>query len=185
MKLAVPFLVALAACSGSSLEERAARHAAAVLGEPLSALRVTTQSDLTGERHSFHLVTRDDGPSLVVVLPAEGAPFDSTTEDAFDRVARDEGAVEHLSRIGAERVALWFAVLGGGKCPLPVSDDAHFAKVEALPDGGLRLSYPAGRSAEMTRTCTIELDKDGGLRDAHVVEERAASVSVRTWGSGT
>jgi hypothetical protein len=156
-----------------------------VLGEPLSGLRVTLQSDLTGERHSFHLVTREGGPPLIVVLPTEGEPFDSTTEDAFDRVARGERAVEHLSRIGAERVALWFAVLGGGRCPLPVTDDAHFARTEPLPDGGVRLTYPAGKSAEMTRTCTIELAKDGSLRDAHVVEERAASVSVRSWRSGT
>jgi hypothetical protein len=178
-------LVGVAACSGSSLEERAARHASAVLGEPVSELRVTHQSDLTAEHHSFHLVTRDDGPSLLVVLPEGGPAFDSRTEGAFDRVAKSEGAVENLSRIGAERVALWFATLGGGKCPMPASDDAHFATVERLPDGALRLSYPAGKSAEMTRTCTIELEPDGTLRDAHVIEQRAASVSALSWRSGT
>ncbi len=186
MRYAPLLLVALAACSGSSLEDRAARHAAAVLGEPVSALRVTHQSDLTTDQHSFHLVTHDGGAPLLVVVPGDGAPFDSRTEGAFERVATAEGAVENLSRLGAERVALWFATLGGGRCPMPSTDAPHFAKVERLPDGGLRLSYPAGTTPEMSRTCTIELEPDGSLRDAHVVEQRAASsVSARSWRSGT
>ena len=178
-------LVGVVACASSSLEERAARHAAAVLGEPVSELRVTLQSDLTADRHSFHLVTRDEGPSLLVVLPTDGAPFDSRSEGAFDRVARAEDAARNLSRIGAERVALWFASLGGGRCPLPLADEAKWATVDRLPDGGVRISYPAGKTEEMTRTCTFELNADGTVRDAHLVEQRAASVSARSWRRGT
>lgn len=174
-----------AACSHASSEDRAARHAAARFGVPAGSLRVTNQSDLTGERHDFLLVTRAGLPPLVVVVPARGEPFDGDSKGAFDRVARGEDAVRRLSRIGAERVALWFAALGGGRCPMPASDDAHFARVERLADG-VRISYPAGNTAEFKRTCAIELAADGSLRDARLVEQKAsaAGASSRPWRSG-
>src|SRR5688572_25102603 len=108
MKLRLLLLSLLWACSNGSSDDRVARHAAGRLGVDASELRVTAQSDLRGERHRFHLVSRDGAPALVVVETEGGELFDARTEGAFDRVARAEDAAERLQRHGAERVALWF-----------------------------------------------------------------------------
>ena len=177
--LAVSVATGLAAC-GRGNEDRALHYAMAKLGKPASALRVTTRTDLTGSENDFFLVTPDNGPSLVVVVPSVGAIFDAQTPDAFDRVTRTEHAAERLSQIGAERVAGWFGALGGGACPPPTLDLPHFAEVTQSPDGGVQLSYPAGieRKLGVERTCVIELGPDGALKSAHTVNAsspRAAS----------
>jgi hypothetical protein len=178
--------VAVAAVVGCSslrdgTDERAARHAAGRLGVPTAQLRVTSQSDLTSPLHTFQLVVAEDGESLVVVVPRKGEPFDARTEGAFDRVAREESAARNLSRLGAERVALWFAVLGGERCPLPASNQAKFTTVERLPDGGVRITYSAGKTGTTERTCLIELEADGSLREGRLVERPTAVNAARAW----
>jgi hypothetical protein len=173
-----------AGCSslGDGADERAARHAAARLGVPASQLRVTAQTDLTSPFHTFNLVVAEDGRSLVVVQPRDGEPFDAEAEGAFERVARDEDAVKNLSRLGAERVALWFAVLGGERCPMPTSNAAKFTTVQRLSDG-VRITYDAGKNGTIERTCLIELAADGSLREGRLVERPTAATSSRAWRS--
>jgi hypothetical protein len=174
----------IAACTDGGTDDRARRHAAARLGADPSALRVTAQSDLNSELHTFHLVTSPAHPPLVVVVPSSGAPFDSETEGAFERVARAEQAAARLGRIGAERVALWFAALGGKVCPLPSSDQAHFATVERFAEG-VKIRYPAGKNTSGTRTCEITLAPDGSLAAARLLEQASAPTASRTWKNGT
>jgi hypothetical protein len=172
--------VAVGACGGSDAEQgRVARHAAAVLGIPASALRITARSDLASDRHAFYLVTPPTGASLVVVVPHDGALFDSRTPDAFTRVARAEQAVTRLSHLGAERVAAWFGALGGGACAPPPVDQAHFATVTRPDGGGAELSYHV-----QNLTCTINLDADGALVTARQVTTSAPNASTtRSWKS--
>jgi hypothetical protein len=181
---AIAFLSAmtLAACSGDASDERARRHAAARLKADPASLRVTSQSDLDSQRHVFHLVTSDANPPLLVVIPRTGEPFDGETENAFTRVARAEEATARLSQIGAERIALWFGGLGNKVCPMPASDQAHFADVERLPSG-IRVSYPAGKNSAGKRTCEIDLAPDGSLSSARLVEQQTSTAS-RSWKSG-
>lgn len=143
---------------------------------------MTSQSDLTSPGHTFQLVVADDGQTLMVVVPEKGQPFDARDYNAFDRVAVGENAARNLSRLGAERVAMWFAVLGGERCPLPASTAAKFTTVERLDDG-VRISYDAGKNGTTERTCVIELGPDGSLRDGHVVERPTAATASRTWRS--
>lgn len=182
--LITTLLAAAAGCSSlrDGADERAARHAAGRLGVPAAQLRVTSQTDLTSPLHTFQLVVADDGQSLVVVVPQKGEPFDARTEGAFDRVAREEDAVRNLSRLGAERVALWFAVLGGERCPLPPSNQAKFTTVEKLEDG-VRITYSAGRTGMTERTCLIELAADGSLREGRLIERPTAANAARAWRS--
>src|SRR5262249_40861951 len=134
----------------------------------------------TGAHHSFQLVTRDGAPVLVVVVPEKGELFDSKTPGAFDRVAKSEDAAAHLSQLGAERVALWFATLTG-KCPMPSSDEAHFVAVER-DAGTVRLSYPVGEKGHgISRTCTIELNGDGSLKSGKLTETREPETTARGW----
>lgn len=170
---------ALAACARGD-DDRVTRYAMARLGKPAASLRITPRTDLTGAEHTFYLVTPDVGPSLVVVVPSVGPIFDARTADAFDRVARAEHADERLSQLGAERVAAWFGALGGGACPPPPLDQAHFAAVTHNSDGGVTIGYPAGidRKLSVELSCIIELDGDGSLRSGRTIEnpsQRAAS----------
>jgi hypothetical protein len=178
-------LVATTACGAlgeGGLDDRAARHAEVRLNIPRSQLRVTSQSDLTSPGHTFQLVVAENGESLMVVIPDKGDAFDAMTPGAFERVARAEEATRNLSRLGAERVALWFAVLGGERCPLPASNAAKFTLVEKLEDG-VRISYDAGKNGTTERTCRIELNADGSLREGQLVERPTAAAATRAWRS--
>jgi hypothetical protein len=116
-----------------------------------------------------------------VVVPRKGgAPFDSLTPDAFERVTRAEDATRRLSQIGPERVALWFAALGGGRCPMPASDEAHFTEVERLGEGqGVRIAFPVGMTASAERRCVIELGTDGTLGTQRVTEKTRTGPASR------
>ncbi len=155
----------LAACSGDSSEERIAAYAGGRLGVEPGTLRVTSQTELTGNRHRFHLVSREGLPLLVVVEPSSGELFDGKTPGAFDRVARAENATADLGQHGAERVASWFGALGNGACPMPASTNAHFAQTAPGEDGGVTIRYPAGAG----KTCVVLLDADGGLESSRLV----------------
>ena len=178
----VPFLAlaaALAACARGD-EDRVRHYAMAQLGLPAPAMRITPRTELTGDDNDFFQVTADKGRSLVVVVPSVGPIFDARTAGAFDRVARAEHATERLSQLGAERVAAWFGALGGGVCPPPPLDQAHFTEVIRNPDGSVAISYPAGRERKLgvERTCVFELAPDGALKSGRTVEvsaPRAAS----------
>lgn len=170
----------LAACSSSSSSDRIADFAAGRLGVDRGSLRVSSQSDLRGEHHTFHLVSRDGIPVLVVVEPEDGDLFDSKTAGAFDRVARAEQASARLRALGAERVSLWFGALGGGVCPMPSSAEAHFASVERDGDG-VTIRYPAGMDNAVLRTCVVGLASDGSLRQARLVVTPTPQASARSW----
>src|SRR5215470_3796926 len=165
---------ALAACARGD-DDRVTRYAMAELGKPAASLRIAPRTELTGSDDNFYLVTPEKGPSLVVVVPSVGPIFDARTPGAFDRVARAERATERLSQLGAERVAAWFGALGGGVCPPPPLDQAHFTEVTRNPDGSVAISYPAGyeRRLGVERTCVIELAADGALRSGRTVEVSA------------
>jgi hypothetical protein len=171
-----------AACSGDGAEPRVAHYAAFTLGVAPSSMRITAQSDLSSDRHQFFLVNTEHAGDLIVVVAPGGAVFDSHAADAFTRVARAEDAVHRVGQLGAERVAAWFAALGGGKCPPPPTELPHFATTTPMPDGGLRVSYEAAGAHGVRRTCVIELAPDGALAQARVVEEPRAE-SPR-WGGG-
>ncbi len=183
MRLGLFLLVLATACAGPGDDGRVARYAALQLGMSSSDLRVTSQSDLTGESHNFYLVTSAKGPELVVVAPRVGPFFDSRTPDAFSRVARAEDAAARVGQLGAERVASWFAALGGGVCPPPPADQAHFATATRAADGGIRVSYGAPTAQGIQKTCVIDLAPDGGLKQARALEEPRAQ-SSRPWGGG-
>jgi len=181
MRLTVSLALAavIAACARGD-DDRVARYAMAELGKPASALRIAPRTDLTGSEDDFFQVTPDKGPSIIVVVPSAGPIFDSRTAGAFDRVTRAEHAVERLSQLGPERIAAWFGALGGGKCPPPPLDQAHFADVTENPDGSVAIGYPAGieRKLGVELRCVIELGPDGSLRSGHTIEnptQRAAS----------
>jgi hypothetical protein len=178
MRLVLALALGMAACVAESEDARVARYAELRLGVPASALRVTSQSDLTGAKHNFYLVT-GAGQRLIVIAPRSGALFDSRTGGAFSRVAHDEDAARRLGQLGAERIAGWFAALGGGVCPAPPADDAHFATVTPAQDGGVRVSYAAPSTQGITTTCLIELAPDGTLRQARAIEEPRALSPVR------
>jgi hypothetical protein len=165
--------LALGACGRNRQEEQVAQHAAKVLKVPADSLRVTTESELTGGFHDFFLATAQDGKSLVVVAPKKGEMFDARTPDAFDRVSRGEHATERLSQLGAERVASWFAALGGGVCPLPPVDQAHFVEVSRQQDGNVQLSYAA-----LHRICVINLRADGSLASARTADALGPSAAA-------
>lgn len=173
--LALLSVIAIAACGGADSSDRARRFAADKLKTDPGSLRVTSQSDLDSERFSFHLVTSKDHAPLVVVVPHKGDPFDGETEDAFGKVTRAEDAPARLSRIGAERIALWFGALGGKRCPMPASDTAHFASVETLASG-VRISYPVGETR-----CEIDLGSDGSLVSSRLVEQTSTGPTARAW----
>jgi hypothetical protein len=172
-----PCLLALVACSGEGDDGRALRFAATQLGVAASELRVTSQSDLTGARHGFYLISTASGPALVVVVPKQGPLFDSRTPDAFSRVSRAEDAARRIGQLGAERVASWFAALGGGVCPPTPADQPHFATAVRQQDGGVRVTYSAPGAQGLSRSCSIELAPDGALRQARVTEEPRAQGS--------
>jgi hypothetical protein len=175
-------VLALAACSQGDAEPRVTRYAVFALGVAPSAIRVTAQSELTSDRHQFFLVSAEHGGQLIVVAAPGGVLFDSRAADAFTRVARAEDAVQRIGQLGAERVASWYAALGGGRCPPPPADVPHFATTARTPEGGLRLSYEAAGAHGVRRTCVIELAPDGALEQARVVEEPRAERP--RWGEG-
>lgn len=169
----------LAACARGD-DDRVTRYAMAELGKPAASLRVAPRTDLTGSEHSFYQVTPENGPSLLVVVPGVGPIFDARTAGAFDRVSRSEHATDRLFQLGAERVAAWFGALGGGACPPPPLDQAHFADVTTNPDGSVAIGYPAGveRKLGIEMKCVIVLGPDGSLRSGRTIEnpsQRAAS----------
>src|SRR5262249_26604420 len=125
-------------------------------------------------------VSTAKGPALVVIAPRGDALFDSKTPDAFSRVAHAEDAARRIGQLGAERVASWFAALGGGLCPPAPADQAHFATAARAPDGGVRVSYAAA-TAQGRRSCIIDLAPDGALREARTVDEPRAQSS--RWGN--
>jgi hypothetical protein len=181
MKLGPVLLLALATCAGSSDEARIARHAADVLGVPAASLRVMARSDLTGEQHDFYLVTQDGGPSLTVVAPRHGPLFDGRTPDAFTRVARTEDAAARITKLGAERVSLWFAALGGGVCSGPPTEQAHFATVTHDLDGSVHLAYPFPGGPGVEREFSIDLNRDGSLRAARAIDGSAPRAQASPW----
>jgi hypothetical protein len=162
-----------------------ARHAALVLGVAPTSLRVTSQSELQGEEHDFYYVVAESGATLVVVVPRGGEPFDARTPDAFTRVARAEQSTARLSKLGAERVASWFGTLGGGVCPPPPVDQAHFATVTRREGGEVELTYPVGvdRARAVERTCVIELAADGSLKAARTMEVSAPRAGTQWHGT--
>jgi hypothetical protein len=170
----------LVGCTRADPETRVARFAAQALNVPESSVRVTAQTELQGEEHDFYYAVAAAGPSLVVVVPKGGAPFDSRAAGAFDRVARSEQAAAHLSRLGSERVASWFGALGGGVCPPPPADQAHFVTVARRAGGDVELSYRVGatRGQGAQKSCTIALGPDGALRSARMLETSAPRASA-------
>lgn len=168
--------VAATSCSSGGADSSVAHHAAARLGVPADSLRVTSQSDLNGDHHTFYLVTQDHGPSLVVVVPQGGPPFDDRTEGAFDRVSRGENAAARVGQLGSEKIALWYSALGGRVCARPVGDTAHFVTVDTHGDGTVQLSYPTLGE----HTCIIELAADGGLRQGRT-EDATIQAEVPSW----
>jgi hypothetical protein len=165
-------LLLLAGCGARDLDEQARLHAAAMLSAEPSTLRVTPRSDLTTPGTEFFLVTRAGRrPLTVIVRPGEPA-FDAETPGGFDRVARDEDAARRISKLGAERIALWFSAFHRGTCGAPAGDASHFATAEKL-ESGVRIRYPFLVSGG-ARTCIVDLAGDGSLRGAQA-EELAAS----------
>jgi len=182
--LVAVFAAAAAGCFGAGADDRVARHAAAVLGQSPGDLRITSETELTGEAHEFYLVTAPSGRSLLVVVPKKGEIFDARTPDAFSRVARAENAAARLSQLGAERVASWFAALGGS-CPPPPVDQAHFVEVTRQPEGVVQLRYVVGidRSQGIERACVVDLAPDGSLKSSRTLEISGPRASGPSWRS--
>src|SRR5262245_5060832 len=118
------WLIVLAGCGSRAADDQARQYAAAKLQAEAKGLRGTARTDLTTPETEFFLVTREGGKPLTVIVRRGETPFDDETSGGFDRVARDEDAARRVSKLGAERVALWFSAFHPGICGLPLAEAA-------------------------------------------------------------
>jgi hypothetical protein len=166
-------------CGPASAEQRALEHASEHLGVPVASLRVTERSDLSTSRHAVLRISDHNRSKELTVAVARkgGLVVDALEGNAFSRLAAAEHLGSHFDQLGGARVAGWFGALAGGKpCGEPVvASVKEVVQVEALPDGGHRISYRFTDGDKLMR-CRLTISPQGAVREAF---SEAAPVAKR------
>ena len=166
---AAGLMVLASGCTSHDAYAVAGHHAASRLGVAEGGLRVTERSDLSSDRHAvFRITDRGGKRELMVAVPsAGGAVLDSTTPDAFARLARAESLGTRFDQLGTARVAGWFGSFGGSRCGEPTVSKQRGVRMTARPDGGHELSF-AFAGAERVEECDVVLDGHGRVETSTV-----------------
>jgi hypothetical protein len=147
----------------------AAQRATSRLGVAQADLRVTSRSDLSTDRHAVYRITERGGRrQLMVAVASQGqVMLDSSTPDAFARLARAEDLGARFDQFGALRVAGWFGSFGGGTCGEPIVTRTNGVHVRERADGGheLRFAFAGARQVE---ECHLVLDRRGQVESVSV-----------------
>ena len=104
---------------------------------------------------------------MVAVPSAGGAVLDSTTPDAFARLARAESLGTRFDQLGTARVAGWYGSFGGSPCGEPSVTRQRGVHVTARADGGHELSFAFAGAAHVEE-CDLVLDGHGRVETSSV-----------------